>query len=128
MTRANEILRLHHVRHPPQRVDAGLCFYCGNPMQKWRQQDGRRMPDDAVTVDHVFPEHGRKDYPADMAWLQANKVECCQSCNMDKARLHPLDWLVIMPDNEGAQRLATLLGEQLWVPLVDIQSALWRRK
>lgn len=128
MSRATEILRTHHQRHPPQRVEAGPCFYCGGPMQKWKQRDGRRMPDDAVTTDHVFPESGRASHPSDAKWVAANMVECCSWCNCHKGVLDPLDYLVIMPDPHGAERLAELLANHLWVEFTEIEAAMARRK
>lgn len=126
--RVGVILRNRRLYRQQRAQSNGVCFYCGRYIYKWQQVDGHRMPEDSITIDHVYPETGRRYYPDDAAWLAANRVECCQECNLTKGRLDPLDWLVIMPSNEGAERLATLLLGHLWVPDEDVKSAMRRRK
>lgn len=68
-----------------------------------------------MTVDHLYPASMlRALTPAQRARLPANfhhlnTVKVCRKENHYKGHIHPIDWLVIMPDNHGAARLATRL-------------------
>lgn len=98
------------------------CFYCDVRMTRWRPGLGGVMPPHARTIDHVFAQKTHLHRQNAL-----NTVECCNACNTHKGHLDPLDWLVIMPSNAGARRLAALLYK-LDVPLVEIDSCMARRK
>lgn len=60
-----------------------------------------------ITDDHVFP---RASMPQrDEAWHKLNKVPCCRACNGRKGSMHPLDWLALLPNNSGRDRLSERL-------------------
>lgn len=68
-----------------------------------------------ATTDHIYPAsmlteltpEQRAQLPRDFADL--NRVRVCRRDNQLKGHLHPLDWLVIMPDNHCAAKLAERL-------------------
>lgn len=95
------------------------CFYCGTPR--------------AGTDDHLYPRSmiSRLTFKQKVALPEdfyiKNKVPACHSCNSMKGRLHPLDWLVIMPDNHRAAKVAThmvRMGENM----EQVFNALRRRR
>jgi hypothetical protein len=95
------------------------------PRKEWRLHG--TSPRDGIdqTTEHVYPEATLTTQPK--WWRDLNVVEACYACNNYKGLLHPLDWLVIMPDHHGAKRLAELLvklGEQA----ADILQSMRRRK
>lgn len=58
-----------------------FCFYCGRPVRKAKIGNGAKVPDDALTQDHVTPRsRGGKGN-------NARKVVCCFKCNQDKFSL-----------------------------------------
>ncbi len=63
----------------------------------------------------------------DFRWHERNQVLSCQACNSYKGQLHPLDWLVIMPNDHNAARLAERLID-LGEDMQAVFSALRRRK
>jgi hypothetical protein len=99
------------------------CFYCGAPIG----------PSNRHTVDHVYPrailkvltQPQRATLPA--KFHAFNKVSCCDQCNSYKGRLHPLDWLVIMPDGKRAAKLAEHLV-RIGEDMNEVFSALQRRR
>lgn len=56
-----------------------------------------------------------------------NRVRCCHDCNSYKGRLHPLDWLVIMPNSERAKVFAEHLI-RLGEGMPEVFDAMRRRK
>lgn len=106
----------------------GRCMYCGRSMSlnvSGQSHQAARM----VTVDHLFPQAGDQSFVLSLSLKrqQLNLVPSCRSCNAMKGMLHPLDWIVIVPDPLGAIRAATRLLD-MGVPWVDVQAALARRK
>ena len=67
------------------------------------------------TKDHLYPRAAlAKLSPSQRAKLppsfdRLNSVPCCRGCNAYKGTLHPLDWLVIMPNSTCAARVAERL-------------------
>ena len=103
------------------------CFYCGVKAYKWKPKGKDLMPDDALTRDHIVPDSKARLLKKSPAWNQSNRVESCWACNSYKGHLRPLDWLVIMPSNEGATRL----GERLILlgcSIDEVSEAMGRRK
>ena len=99
------------------------CFYCGVhlvPFTPTRREPN--VPANAMTKDHIYSRaSGRHERNP------LNTVACCRECNDYKGRLAPLDWLVIMPNVDGANRLATRL-QKLGVDPFDIAKAKGRRQ
>jgi 5-methylcytosine-specific restriction endonuclease McrA len=130
-SRATQLLRDINLRMP---MAQGQCFYCGRPIfvrgniTKRMQREGNGHRPDDWTDDHVFPQAAIGRNLGEAAWWQAlNKVPCCSECNNYKGQLLPLDWLVIMPSNVGATRLAARLIE-LGTLNEEIEDAMERRK
>lgn len=101
--------------------DTPCCFYCGRPTAK-------RPLHLRYTIDHVYPKvmvDGIKK--TNKLWHVLNRVPCCSECNNYKGRLHPLDWLVIMPDPERAKKLAQLLVK-MGEDMAEVFDAFRRRK
>ena len=59
--------------------------------------------------------------------LPLNVVDACSTCNNRKGHLDPLDWLVIMPGREGAQRLKQRLYE-MGMSIVTLDEHMARRR
>lgn len=83
------------------------CFYCGEVMNgRRRHVNGVQEPNHPrhETDDHVIPQWILRgmDYERRGKLNPLNLVKCCHACNSYKGNLSPLDWLVIMPSNEGA--------------------------
>jgi hypothetical protein len=78
------------------------CFHCGTTTNDLKYSPLR------LTNDHLYP---RVIIPRDatISWKMKNQVASCAGCNNYKGRLHPLDWLVIMPNAEQAKKLAERL-------------------
>lgn len=107
------------------------CFYCGRPMiihRETHKPGSGPKPQNMKTVDHVIPQWMLRKIdrlPADI--FELNKVLACLSCNNYKGNLSPLDWLVIMPSNEGATRLGELLM-RMGCTIDEVAEAMGRRK
>lgn len=104
------------------------CFYCGGSISS----DGN-LPQTKLTLDHIYPrwllrqltKPQRSKLTTD--FIKLNTVECCSACNVYKGHIHPLDWLVIMPNPHNAKKLAERLvkmGENMQ----EVFDALKRRK
>jgi hypothetical protein len=113
------------------------CFYCSttlSPKREWQVSFPQRphQPHDA-TKDHVYPRSLVEGLsPAQHSKLPAkfkplNLVDSCRGCNDYKGRLHPLDWLVIMPNAPNAARLAERLIE-MGEDMQEVFAALRRRR
>lgn len=105
-----------------------LCFYCGVPMTI--KPRGNVPPTGAdETIEHVIPQALLRLMGSriTLARLAMNKVFACHECNAYKGRLSPLDWLVIMPSNEGASRLGELLM-RMGCTIDEVADAMGRRK
>jgi hypothetical protein len=83
------------------------------------------------SVDHIYPksivDSVLVSSPKSPKWHTLNRVLACSACNNYKGQLHPLDWLVIMPNNYNAARLAERLIE-LGEDMKAVFSAMQRRK
>lgn len=90
------------------------CMYCAT-----------EIAEDERTWDHVYPR--ALGIERSFSWHSKNKVRCCRSCNSYKGHLHPLDWLVIMPNNERAKVLAEHLV-RLGEDMTAVFDAMRRRK
>lgn len=103
----------------------GSCFYCGIAMYAGHKTHHQ---DDDDTRDHIIPKSliGHKQY-TDREFPALNEVRSCYECNRYKGHLRPLDWLVIMPSHEGAERLAKRLVD-LGFQVTEISEAMSRRK
>lgn len=110
----------------------GACFYCGVSLLKDRHKP-YLYGDDKASRDHIYPRSMLVDLtPEQTAKLPANfhtlnTVEACHKCNAYKGMLHPLDWLVIMPNSFNAHRLSERLvkmGENM----TEVFDALRRRR
>src|SRR5690606_34484510 len=104
-------------------VKRATCFYCDEPFS------GKNNQPSASSIDHVIPRCSLQ-VMTEMQKMTANgtnSVQSCVSCNLDKGRLMPLDWLVIMPSPAGAERLANRL-RKVGFHIVDISQAMSRRK
>lgn len=81
--------------------------------------------------DHVYPKsiinEVIRSEPKTQKWHNLNVVISCVACNNYKGQLHPLDWLVIMPNHHNAARLAERLIE-LGEDMPAVFAALRRRK
>ena len=81
----------------------------------------RKTEDNRYSRDHIYPVSMLNSMPEERvtaAFKSINTVPCCGECNSYKGRLSPLDWLVIMPDNHNAAKLAQRLikmGENMEV-------------
>lgn len=105
------------------------CFYCGASIDpRAKMSDNNR-----ATKDHVYPSSLvnslAKDVRAKLSdeFWHLNRVDCCTRCNSYKGQLHPLDWLVIMPNAHAAKRLAermVKMGEDMG----EVFDALHRRR
>jgi hypothetical protein len=98
----------------------GPCFYCGNGTSPaFEVGDTPRLRhkfrNSISSADHVYPksivDSVLKSAPKTVKWHANNVVLACVACNNYKGQLHPLDWLVIMPNNHNAARLAERLIE-----------------
>lgn len=112
------------------------CFYCGvnlTPVPSRKKGRPFKWEDHHYSVDHIYPEAEvlklseelRKKLPRNFDAL--NTVPACRGCNNYKGRLHPLDWLVIMPYPANAKALAERLikmGENM----EEVFDAMRRRK
>jgi hypothetical protein len=114
-SRVGELLRSHRDAARREAEETQRCFYC--PLSV----NGARR-----TVDHVFPRASFRDQTRSQGWYDLNTVPCCAACNNYKGQLLPLDWLVIMPHEAGAARLAKRLG-MLGVDQASITAAMARR-
>lgn len=108
------------------------CFYCGEVMNgRRRHVNGVQEPNHPrhETDDHVIPQWILRgmDYERRGKLNPLNLVKCCHACNSYKGNLSPLDWLVIMPSNEGATRLGNLLM-QMGCTIDEVSEAMGRRK
>lgn len=52
----------------------GVCFHCGKPVQDFIM-DGKKLPHNAATIDHLMPRQFRKRY------ARTQKVLSCFECN-----------------------------------------------
>ncbi len=104
------------------------CFYCGATIDPKTANTELRY-----TVDHIYPSsmlrsltrEQRRKLPKNFGDL--NRVDCCSKCNGYKGHLHPLDWLLIMPNAHNAARLAermVRMGEDM----EEVFDALQRRR
>jgi hypothetical protein len=109
------------------------CFYCGATLDPRSITSMPSRSQNRHTQDHVYPgwltrqltSNQRKQLLVNFS--DRNLVPCCAACNSYKAHLHPLDWLVIMPNDFNAKKLAELLvalGENM----TEVFDALRRRK
>ena len=84
------------------------CFYCGVTIDP----KSTNPPDQRHTKDHIYPQSLIRSLTKEQrrklssAFQHLNKVDCCSKCNSYKGQLHPLDWLLIMPNSHNAARLA----------------------
>jgi len=92
------------------------CFYCYAPINAKILR----------TKDHVYPR-SLKSAGKTSRWHELNKVDCCHGCNGYKGRLHPLDWLVIMPSAERAKKFAEHLVK-MGEDMAEVFDAVRRRK
>lgn len=83
------------------------------------------QPKNAETVEHVFPRRILRFEKHSDDWLLRNQVIACDGCNNRKAEMHPLNWLLVMPDY-GVGDLAALLVE-LGTPRRRVDKWLARR-
>lgn len=99
------------------------CFYCSVELVTFVNTRAQPIaPHNARTKDHIYSRaSGRHERDP------LNTVDCCRECNDYKGRLMPLDWLVIMPNVDGADRLAARL-QKLGVDPFDIAMAKGRRR
>ena len=105
------------------------CFYCGASIIVGAKSSNN----DRATKDHIYPvslirslSKAQRAKFSDAFW-ELNKVDCCQKCNAYKGHLHPLDWIVIMPNAYNAARLAeriVKMGEDMQ----EVFDALHRRR
>lgn len=109
------------------------CFYCGMTLDPRSILPHRQSSDSRYTKDHIYPRHltrqltGPQRAKLTETFAFNNLVDSCQGCNAYKGHLHPLDWLVIMPSDFNAKKLAermVSLGEDMG----EVFAALRRRK
>jgi hypothetical protein len=108
------------------------CAYCGisiRPKKEWGRPFAQHTPHDE-TKDHLYPltliRGNEYEHPA-IRYGRLNELPACRRCNDYKGRLHPLDWLVIMPDSTCAARIGERMikmGEDM----DEVFAALRRRK
>lgn len=109
---------------------SGHCFYCGVRLKRRgaaRFSGGRTTQHpDSRTTDHVVPASRaeKAGHPVDDPfWNVKNHVGACFACNNRKGDMWPLDWLQIVPDPDGAERLARLLVE-LGCPQYEVDAVM----
>lgn len=104
-------------------TDTPRCFYCGE--NTYSLPRNKRH-----TIDHIYPKtllRKLRQFNLQPSWYVLNTASCCSDCNVMKGRLHPLDWLVIMPNDAQAKKLAerlVALGEDM----AEVFDAYRRRK
>ena len=65
--------------------EAGKCYYCYKSLKiRGRIQDGKTVPSDTATLDHVIPKSFGKEF--DKPW---NLVLSCGKCNRRKDNKYP---------------------------------------
>lgn len=104
------------------------CFYCGEPMTRNMSGISGALTDTDQTIEHVIPRMLMR-FASSRITSQArllNTVFACHGCNSYKGNLSPLDWLVIMPSNEGATRLGELLM-RMGCTIDEVAKAMGRR-
>lgn len=102
------------------------CFYCDAMTDPYATHGSAN----AMTVEHIMPRAALKLVKRNSftpVWHNLNTVPACHACNHYKGQLVPLDWLVIMPSHEGAERLARRLVD-LGFQVTEISEAMGRRK
>ena len=83
------------------------CFYCGTTIDPNGKEKSTKS-----TKDHIYPKSlvsqlsGSQFKKLGREFHSLNLVDCCSKCNTYKGQLHPLDWLLIMPNSYNAARLA----------------------
>jgi 5-methylcytosine-specific restriction endonuclease McrA len=70
---------------------AGVCFYCGRPVRKWKQKMYERPPLDMITEDHVVP----------LCRSGSRTVTACLGCNQDKYHLSLDEYRVLQAFRAG---------------------------
>jgi len=55
----------------------GVCYWCDIPVKEYNQ-DGQGLPDDAATIDHLYPRQDRRKYQI------TEKVLACNKCNQER--------------------------------------------
>jgi hypothetical protein len=104
------------------------CFYCERHLSDLPLSGDLRH-----TNDHIYPRwlirQLTKEQHSKLSaeFHSLNTVAACHGCNGMKGHLHPLDWLVIMPNNHRAKKLAERMikmGEDMQ----EVFDALKRRK
>lgn len=103
------------------------CFYCGIAMTVNTSGAAGSLKSTDETVDHVIPRRLLKRMSRITTEIHLlNRVPSCLDCNDYKGNLSPLDWLVIMPSNEGATRLGELLMK-MGCTIDEVAKAMGRR-
>jgi 5-methylcytosine-specific restriction endonuclease McrA len=102
------------------------CFYCDVPLVVYPHVEGRTVPDDMHTRDHIIPRKIAR--PLSASVKKKNIVDACYRCNNDKGYREPLHWLGSYKlSDSGAERLADKLLE-LGYADVQVDRALNNRK
>ena len=77
-----------------------VCGYCGCRMREPVSRLGVANSPRTMTEDHVFPQCRPQDMPdPSLIHRRPNRIWACLDCNRRKANLHPLHWLLIMPEH-----------------------------
>mgnify|MGYP007011962256 CR=1 FL=1 len=112
------------------------CFYCsvvltyeGNISRSQAKKLGvKSNPPTRKSRDHIVPKTLIVSMGYDANYSSSlNLVRCCLGCNNYKASLLPLDWLLIMPNNDRARALAHRLV-QMGLPRPEVSEVFLRRK
>ena len=72
------------------------CLYCRRPLTRWSGEPHVTVPEDAATIDHIFPRWMIRALGGDAAferWYVRNKAWACPKCNGLKGALHPFEWI-----------------------------------
>lgn len=75
----------------------GFCFYCLDEL--W---------DHNRTGDHVVPISWRRRVTGSLSGR--NIVPCCKPCNTHKSNIHPIVWMMAMPDEDARERLSEVIS------------------
>jgi hypothetical protein len=100
------------------------CYYCWVNLTK----DAPQSAPNYHTIDHVFARSSPRPvhHLPTQEWEHLNVVDCCHQCNTYKGKLHPLDWIVIMPHPGRAKHLGERLVK-MGLTIQEVFEAIRRR-
>ena len=62
--------------------ESPFCFYCGIRTKIYKQEDGKKLPNNTATVDHIYTLHERK------RGENVPKVLSCWKCNNTRGMIN----------------------------------------